>query len=371
MALHGYPSAHVTLRSRATDDPMRALVLVDVTPGAPQTIRDRHVYVFGAREDEVEHVTRSYAVAAGDRTDHPAIDAADAALQQAMRAHGWSRAIVSHDLVWAGPLRRVVLRVRVDAGARQVTRYEGNEHYDAAALDGALELDTETDRTASHLADKIRVLYQKRAFLDAEVTPEVRGEDRDPRAGAALSRRRARAREGHGAPLPLPQARRDPPPVERRPAVGRGDRDGDRELSRRGAARHGPPGGAERSRAVGHDRRRRRTGRDGRPPRAARPASGRDVRGGHVRPRRRARAGALPQRGLPPRARGPRERRPGALRSALAAGELRRRARAAARGADLHVRRERDPAADRSARRVGHVPRGPCPGRDLRPRARR
>jgi outer membrane protein insertion porin family len=111
------------------------------------------------------------------------LDAADTSLQQGLRARGWYRAVVTHDLVWVGDPghgQRVVLRVRIDAGPLQVTRFEGNEHFDAKALDGALGLDTEGDRSPSHLADKLRAFYQKRGFLDVQVAPEVRGDEGDP-----------------------------------------------------------------------------------------------------------------------------------------------------------------------------------------------
>jgi outer membrane protein assembly factor BamA len=177
-AMHGYPSAIVDLQTRATDDPTRALVLLDVKPGVPRLVNDRRFYVFDADYDAVARLTGVYGVREGDRADEPALDAADVALEQALRAKGWYRADVSHDLVWVGePARggRIVLRVRVDAGPQQVARFEGNEHYDHRALLGALDLDTETDRSPSHLAEKLRLFYQKRGFLDAQVRAETRG----------------------------------------------------------------------------------------------------------------------------------------------------------------------------------------------------
>jgi outer membrane protein assembly factor BamA len=183
MMVHGYPAAHATLRTLATDDPERTLLSVDVLPGAPRIIDRREFYVFDAGREQVMPAASTYPVNVGDRADLPAMEAADAALEQSLRAKGWVRASVTHDLVWMGePGRdqRVVLRVRVDAGPRQVPQFEGNEHFDAEALEAALGLEKETDRTPSHLADKLRLFYQKRGFLDVEVTPEVRGGDRDP-----------------------------------------------------------------------------------------------------------------------------------------------------------------------------------------------
>ena len=73
----------------------------------------------------------------------------------------------------------VVLRVRIDYGTRYVTRYEGNDHYDASTLDEVLELAEEADRTPNHLVEKVRDWYVKHGFLDAEVTLETRGRPGD------------------------------------------------------------------------------------------------------------------------------------------------------------------------------------------------
>jgi outer membrane protein insertion porin family len=157
--------------------------VVDVAPGAPRLVDERDFYVYGANRDQLWPMTASYPVHVHDRADSPAIDTADGALEQALHAKGWYRARVTHDLVWVGasaPGQRVVLRVRIDAGPLQVAQYEGNEHYDPGALGAALGLDTETDRSPSHLADKIRAFYEKRGFLDVEVRPEVRGGEGDP-----------------------------------------------------------------------------------------------------------------------------------------------------------------------------------------------
>jgi outer membrane protein assembly factor BamA len=180
-AVHGYPDARTTIQTRATEDSMRAAVLLDVVPGPARTVDERAFYVFDTKPDMVVPVAAAeYAVREGDRADGPAIDAADSALEQLLRARGWYRARVTHDLVWVGgQARRVVLRVRIDSGPLQVAQFEGNEHYDAGALAAALNLGSEIDRTPSHLADKLRAFYQKRGFLDVEVRPEVRGTDQD------------------------------------------------------------------------------------------------------------------------------------------------------------------------------------------------
>jgi outer membrane protein assembly factor BamA len=180
-AVHGYPSAKASVLTRETDDPMRAIVLVDVTAGAPRLVDERHFYVFGANATQVLPVAESYTVNAGDRADEPLTDRADGALETALRAKGWWRAHVSHDLVWVGArgTGRVALRVRIDGGPLFFTRFEGNEHYDADVMTSALGLETETDRSPTHLVEKVRAFYQKRAFLDVDVRVEVRGGDAD------------------------------------------------------------------------------------------------------------------------------------------------------------------------------------------------
>jgi len=180
-ALHGYPAARASIRTRETDDPMRALVLVDVAAGAPRSIDERHFYVFGSAPEPVIAVAEAYAVGAGERADEPVLDRADATLEGTLHGKGWWRAGVSHDLVWLGAagIGKVALRVRIDAGPQYTTRFEGNEHYDADVLTSALGLDKETDRSPSHLAEKIRVFYQKRGFLDADVHIEPRGAEGD------------------------------------------------------------------------------------------------------------------------------------------------------------------------------------------------
>jgi outer membrane protein assembly factor BamA len=184
-AVHGYPQAKVDLQTRETDDPAFTLVIIDAQPGRPRTIDDLQYYVFDANRERVLPLTAAYTVKPGDRADEGALASADTALEHALRAHGYFRGRVLHDLVWVGERGsnssgRIVLRVRMDTGSLVVPRFEGNEHYDAGALEGALGLETENDRSASHLVDKVRAFYEKRGFLDAQVRVELRGKDTDP-----------------------------------------------------------------------------------------------------------------------------------------------------------------------------------------------
>lgn len=179
-AFHGFPSAHAVVTVRETSDPMRALVLVDVSPGEPRIVGERVFTVFGARPDEVQRAATAYGVGVHSRADEPALDQADTALEQTLRGKGWYQAEVSHDLAQVrsgASAGSVVLRVRVDAGPLLVTEFEGNEHYDREVLTAVLGLDKETDHSPAHLTDKLGAFYQKRGFLDVEVRVELRGGD--------------------------------------------------------------------------------------------------------------------------------------------------------------------------------------------------
>jgi outer membrane protein assembly factor BamA len=180
LAVRGYPQAKARIQTRDTDDPARALVLVDVAPGSPRVVAERRFDVTGAESDDVSRVAQGYTVSTGDRADEMLLDGADSALEQELRSKGWHRAAVVHDLAWVGrpPAGgRIVLRVHVEAGPRFLVRFEGNERYEDDVLRAALALDSETDRSASHLTDKLHAFYAKRGFLDVEVRAEARGDE--------------------------------------------------------------------------------------------------------------------------------------------------------------------------------------------------
>jgi outer membrane protein assembly factor BamA len=174
LARHGYPSSVATLTTRDTDTPTRVLVLVDVVPGPPRLVQRRVFYEYGTSPTELASAEDSYGVNVGARLDEARIEAADAELEARLRAIGRNRARVTHDVVVA--LGRTTLRVRIDAGPKFVMRYEGNDHFDQDALDAALDLADENDRSPGHLVQKIREHYVKHGFLDAEVTVETRGQ---------------------------------------------------------------------------------------------------------------------------------------------------------------------------------------------------
>jgi len=174
----GYPSPVVTITTRPTDAKERVLVLVEVAPGVPRKLARRVFYAVGGRKTDLEPYTDGYTVKVGDRVDEGALGAADVAFEGVLRKAGYHRAEVSHDVVLSQGF--VTLRVRVDVGARYRPRFDGNEHYDADALTGALGLDEEADRSGANQVEKLVTFYKKRGYLDVEVTLEERGKATDP-----------------------------------------------------------------------------------------------------------------------------------------------------------------------------------------------
>lgn len=168
----GFPAPVVTISLRPTDARERVLVLVDVAPGVPRKLARRVFYAVGGRKVDLEPYTDSYSVKVGDRTDEGALVTADVAFEGTLRKKGFHKAEVTHDVVL--DQGRVTLRVRVDVGPRYVMRFDGNDHYDADALTGALGLEDEADRSGANLVVKLRTFYQKRGYLDVEVSLEER-----------------------------------------------------------------------------------------------------------------------------------------------------------------------------------------------------
>lgn len=173
----GFPAPRVAITTRATHDPLRVGLEVSASVGAPRRIERRVMYPTGATKEEIADAEHFYAMNVGSRADETLLASADSALETRIRARGHHRAEVTHDVVLHRGL--IVLRVRVDFGMRYETRYEGNDHFDRPTLDGVLDLESETDRTPNHLAQKLTDFYVKRGFLDVEVTTETRGTSKD------------------------------------------------------------------------------------------------------------------------------------------------------------------------------------------------
>jgi outer membrane protein assembly factor BamA len=171
---HGYPQATLGFTLREMDDPAGVVVVVDVVPGAPARVSRRTILLSGADPAEVESATSTYAVEAHDRLDDERLTAADVQLANRLRARGYHRASVRHDVAVGAD--GAALQVHVDTGPRFSTRYEGNDSLDADALDGALALADEPDRSPGHLVQKLKAFYLARGFLDVEVSLEARGD---------------------------------------------------------------------------------------------------------------------------------------------------------------------------------------------------
>jgi outer membrane protein insertion porin family len=173
----GFPAPQVAITTRPTNDPLRVVVDVSASVGAPRRIERRVIYPTGATKEEIEDAERFYAMKTGMRADETLLAAADAALEARIRSRHHHRAEVSHDLVLYKGI--VTLRVRADFGTRYETRYEGNDHYDRSTLDGVLDLEEESDRTPNHLVQKLTDFYLKHGFLDVDVKVESRSTPQD------------------------------------------------------------------------------------------------------------------------------------------------------------------------------------------------
>ena len=170
----GYPNADVNISTFDTDDPLEVVVSVEVRAGSPLVVGDRW---FGVWPDPnapgLTELLGNYTVDVGDRVDAETLDAADRELGALLRSRGFHDAEVSHRVE-----RRptgALLRVDVRAGPLMKLVFEGNRHFDAAALESALELEDNEDREPGLLADRLRDFYVERGFLDAEVRTERRG----------------------------------------------------------------------------------------------------------------------------------------------------------------------------------------------------
>lgn len=168
----GFPQPKVVVTTRPTDDPSKVIALLDVDPGEPDLIKTRVFYVIGRAPPNFDDVKPKYLVRTGDRADNVSLDAADVAFQTLLAQRGYWSSRVSHDVImWNGER---VLRVRIELGSKSVTLFEGNERFDATALEAALGLEEEADRSLLRLTQKLKDFYVKRGYLDVEIGAETR-----------------------------------------------------------------------------------------------------------------------------------------------------------------------------------------------------
>jgi outer membrane protein insertion porin family len=174
----GFWSAAVQVETRPTDDPMRVVLSVEVNAGSPRRIADRVMVLPSVRAEALNDVVKGYGVDAGDRADEVALRAADLALTEQLQSRGYASASVAHRLLTTAGW--TYLYVYVTPGPRTLLRFEGNETFDADRLAAVVDFDHETDRSPTHIAEKLRKFYQRAGFLDVAIEVERRGSATDP-----------------------------------------------------------------------------------------------------------------------------------------------------------------------------------------------
>lgn len=172
-ARRGFPSAEASLTAIDTDDPLRVALRIDLAPGAPKRIAERRFYVWpDPNEPVLRSLLNGYAQNRGDRADEEQLDDADHKLEALLRARGFHRAGVTHQLV--SESGRPLLKVNVRADQRMRVSFEGNRLFDEDELLTVLDLEETDDRAPETLAEKLRQHYLTRGRLDVTVTPSVR-----------------------------------------------------------------------------------------------------------------------------------------------------------------------------------------------------
>lgn len=173
-ARRGFPDARATLQAIDTDDPLRVALRIDLVPGAPKRIGERRFYVWpDPKEPVLRGLLNAYTQNRGDRADEEQLDDADHKLEGLLRARGFHRATVEHQLV-TDAQENVLLKVNVRADQRMRVSFEGNRLFDDDELLAVLELEETDDRAPETLAEKLRQHYLTRGRLDVAVTPSVR-----------------------------------------------------------------------------------------------------------------------------------------------------------------------------------------------------
>jgi outer membrane protein insertion porin family len=174
----GYDRAHVVVEARDTDDPFSVVLAIEVASGTPRLVGTRR---FGVWPDPqavgMAEALSGYAVGVGDRLDEDALSDADRALEADLKARGFHRAKVTHDVSGS---TQAVLRVSVYASAKVRFRFEGNRHFDSSQLENVLDVESASDLSPAALTEKVAKFYQERGFFDAEIGYSERGSPSDP-----------------------------------------------------------------------------------------------------------------------------------------------------------------------------------------------
>ena len=177
-ASHGFTAADVTADTADTDDRTRVVLSIEIEAGAPRTISQR-VFVVEPRADaEIGDLKTRYRVGSGDRVDEAALAEADRDLTEELRKKAFYRADVRHALRHVGPLSYLYVYLR--PGPRIVPVFDGNRAVSSEDLEDALGLEKPDQWKPGELAPRIRIFYESRGFLDAEVTAVERGAPEEP-----------------------------------------------------------------------------------------------------------------------------------------------------------------------------------------------
>jgi outer membrane protein assembly factor BamA len=176
-ARHGYPAAAVVADAIDTDDEMRVVFSLRVAPGTPRVVARRAFVVYPAPSERLAGLLDGYGVVPGEPADDEALSRADREQQDRLRKSGWPAAELAHRL--DGPGNALALTVEVQAGPEVHVRFEGNRRFDESELTDALELEENDDRAPGTLAARVEKFYVERGFLDARVTPVLRGAPTD------------------------------------------------------------------------------------------------------------------------------------------------------------------------------------------------
>jgi outer membrane protein insertion porin family len=173
-ARHGFPAARATVTVIDTDDPLRVALRLDLQPGPPRRIADRRFLAWPDPNDPVlRGLLGDYALGRGDRADEEQLEVADRELERLLRAKGFHRATIGHELE-SDANGKLVLKVIVRADQRMRISFEGNRLFDADELLSVLSLEESDDRSAETLVEKLRQHYLSRGRLDVRVSSTVR-----------------------------------------------------------------------------------------------------------------------------------------------------------------------------------------------------
>lgn len=168
---HGFPSARIEVEALDTDDPLEAVLVVDVEAGEPQRVFERR---FDLRPQgssaELADAARGYAIATGDRVDAERLVEADRELETRLRARGWHHARVEHALRTGARPTEAMLTVVVEAGPLVVLTFEGIQAFDGSQLERGLDLAAAKDRSPTAIAEALRRYYHRYGFFDVEVS---------------------------------------------------------------------------------------------------------------------------------------------------------------------------------------------------------